>query len=174
VLFRSRAASAHVIAALIVGVLWLGAATMILHVRINFANFIAFPITFGIGVDYAVNIVSRYVQDKRRGILDAVRLTGSAVVLSSLTTIIGYSSLLLAENRALFLFGLVAVFGEIACLLTATTFMPAVLLLGEARRNRIESAGPGGGVSKQGEASTRVGSLGPVGGLRAETRGGPP
>jgi predicted RND superfamily exporter protein len=43
------------------------------------------------------------------------------------TTIIGYSSLLLAENRALFLFGVVAVLGEVACLSAALTVLPAVL-----------------------------------------------
>ena len=29
---------------------------MALDVKINFANFVAFPITFGIGVDYSVNL----------------------------------------------------------------------------------------------------------------------
>ena len=68
--------------------------TMLFGVRINFANFIAFPITFGIGVDYAVNIMSRYVQDGEEDPVAAVRSTGAAVALCSLTTIIGYSSLL--------------------------------------------------------------------------------
>ena len=35
------------------------ALAMALGIKINFANFIAFPITFGIGVDYAVNVMSR-------------------------------------------------------------------------------------------------------------------
>jgi predicted RND superfamily exporter protein len=51
------------------------------------------------------------------------------VSLCSLTTIIGYSSLLVAQNRALFLFGLVAVLGEIACLTTAVVTLPALLEL---------------------------------------------
>jgi hypothetical protein len=44
-----------------------------------------------------------------------------------MTTILGYSSLLLAKNRALFLFGLLAVLGEIACLTTAVVVLPAFL-----------------------------------------------
>ncbi|MGH7437494.1 MAG: hypothetical protein ACRENE_17595, partial [Polyangiaceae bacterium] len=56
-----------------------------------------------------------------------VRTTGGAVVLCSATTIIGYSSLLFAENRALFLFGLMAVLGEVACLTTAVVVLPAVV-----------------------------------------------
>ncbi|CAN5307345.1 hypothetical protein BH09MYX1_BH09MYX1_15150 [soil metagenome] len=125
-LFRFRRTTAYVLGSLLVGVLWLLAATMLLGVKINFANFIAFPITFGIGVDYSVNVVSRYVRE--RDILGAVRSTGAAVGLCSLTTILGYSSLLLAENRALYLFGLLAVLGEVACLTTAVVVLPAVLL----------------------------------------------
>jgi predicted RND superfamily exporter protein len=40
----------------------------------------------------------------------------------------------MAENRALFLFGLLAVMGEISCLTAGVTFMPAVLELVERRR----------------------------------------
>ena len=43
----------------------------------------------------------------------AVRGTGGAVGLCSFTTIIGYSSLLVAQNVGLFLFGVLAVLGEI-------------------------------------------------------------
>jgi predicted RND superfamily exporter protein len=137
---RWQAATLYVIASLAVGVLWLLAATMVLGVKINFANFIAFPITFGIGVDYAVNVVSRYVQDGQRDITRALRATGSAVALCSLTTIIGYSSLLVAANRALFLFGVVAVLGEIACLTTALTLLPAALIRIEQRRSMRPAA----------------------------------
>jgi hypothetical protein len=44
-----------------------------------------------------------------------------------MTTIIGYSSLLVAKNVGLFLFGLLAVLGEIACLVTAIVVLPSVL-----------------------------------------------
>ncbi len=126
---RANKASAYVIGSLVVGVLWMAAATMALGVRVNFANFIAFPITFGIGVDYAVNVMARYVQDGGGDVRGAIRSTGGAVALCSTTTIIGYSSLLLAKTRALFYFGLVAVMGELACITTAVIALPALLLL---------------------------------------------
>src|SRR6185437_15820866 len=112
-----------VIGSLMVGVLWLLAVTMKLGIKINFVNFIAFPITFGIGVDYAVNVMARYLGD------------GGAVGLCSLTTVIGYSSLLVAQNVGLFLFGLLAVFGEICCLTTAVVVLPAVLMLVRPRKS---------------------------------------
>jgi hypothetical protein len=138
-LFRFSRVTVAVVASLLVGVAWLAASAMVLGVRINFANFIAFPITFGIGVDYAVNVMSRYVQEGRRDIGAALRSIGSAVALCSLTTIIGYSSLLVAENRALFSFGVLAVLGEFACLLAALTLMPAVLSLLQKRDARTLS-----------------------------------
>jgi predicted RND superfamily exporter protein len=132
-MFRHQVTALYVIVSLTVGVLWLTAATMVFGVKINFANFIAFPITFGIGVDYAVNVMSRYVQDGKHDVGGTIRATGSAVALCSLATIIGYSSLLVAENRALFLFGVVAVMGELACLSAALTLLPAALIVAERR-----------------------------------------
>jgi hypothetical protein len=139
-LLRGRRATLLVTGSLVVGVLWLAGAMMALHVKINFANFIAYPITFGIGVDYAVNMVSRWEHDGGGSMLPVVRTTGGAVTLCSLTTIIGYSSLLLAQNRALFLFGLLAVLGEVACLSAAVVVLPAVV---EAWRRRTPA--PTGG-----------------------------
>jgi len=52
--------------------------------------------------------------------------TGSAVALCSLTTIIGYSSLLSASNPALRSFGMVADLGEACCLAAALTILPAI------------------------------------------------
>jgi predicted RND superfamily exporter protein len=140
-LFRRSIATPFVIGSLVVGVLWMLAATMALGVKINFINLIAFPITFGIGVDYAVNVMGRYLQDGRGDVTAAIKATGGAVGLCSATTIIGYSSLLVAQNRGLFLFGLVAVLGEITCLTTAVAMLPAALLVYQRLRTR-RSQGP--------------------------------
>src|SRR5205814_842442 len=51
-LARSRAGAALVLATLFAGVLWMLGAAAWVGVRTNFLNFIALPITFGIGVDY--------------------------------------------------------------------------------------------------------------------------
>jgi predicted RND superfamily exporter protein len=126
-LFRLRASTALVIGSLVAGILWMVGAMLGLRIKLNFSNFIAFPITFGIGVEYAVNVMNRHETDGQRDILDAVRTTGAAVALCSATTIIGYSSLLVASNQALFLFGLLAVLGEGTCLLAALVALPALV-----------------------------------------------
>ena len=133
-MFGRGLATPFVIGSLVIGVLWMLGATLGLHVKINFVNFIAFPITFGIGVDYAVNVMARYLRDGQRDVAVAVRETGAAVALCSMTTIIGYSSLLVAQNLGLFLFGLLAVLGEITCLTTAIIVLPAVLVRLTVRR----------------------------------------
>jgi len=76
----------------------------------------------------------RYRLDGGRDVVGAVRSTGGAVGLCSMTTIIGYSSLLLAQNQALFSFGIVAVMGEFTCLATAVIVLPALLLILDRRR----------------------------------------
>jgi len=138
-IFRFSRSTVLIIGSLLVGVLWLTALTLVLKVKVNFCNFIAFPITFGIGVDYSVNVMARYRQTGSRDVIDAIRSTGGAVAVCSLTTIIGYGSLLLAKNQALFLFGLVAVLGEITCLISAVVVLPAVLA---ARTRQTESPEP--------------------------------
>src|SRR5262249_39637787 len=94
----------------------------------NFFNFIALPITFGIGVDYAVNFIQRYDHDPRGGILGVLQNTGGAVILCSLTTTLGYLALLGSINQAIRGLGLLAVMGEVCCLLAAVLVLPAVLV----------------------------------------------
>jgi predicted RND superfamily exporter protein len=96
-------------------------------VRGNFLNFVVLPITFGIGVDYAVNIVQRQRQEPGASIVRLLRETGGAVALCSATTVIGYGSLLVADNQALAGFGLLAALGEVTCLLAALVVLPAWL-----------------------------------------------
>ena len=138
-----------VIASLLIGIVWMVGATFLFGIKVNYANFAAFPITFGIGVDYAVNIMARFRQERARRPRDAlpadpalivervVLSTGGAVALCSLTTVIGYSSLLLAKNHALFLFGAVAVIGEVSCLFAALLALPAALLVWRGFTRRL-------------------------------------
>jgi uncharacterized protein len=132
-LARSRAGAALVLATLIAGVLWMLGTAAWVGVRTNFLNFIALPITFGIGVDYGINIYLRYRLEGRGRVGRAVRATGGAVALCSLTTTIGYAALLVADNQALRSFGAMAILGEVACLSAAVVGMPAFLVWRERR-----------------------------------------
>ncbi len=117
--------AALVLAVLAAGVVWMLGTAAWLGVRTNFLNFIALPITFGIGVDYGINIYLRARGE--RDLVQVLRTTGGAVALCSLTTIIGYAALLVADNQALGSFGAMAILGEIACLAAALVGLPALL-----------------------------------------------
>ncbi|MFL5813751.1 MAG: efflux RND transporter permease subunit, partial [Bdellovibrionia bacterium] len=147
ILFRQPAAVGFTLFSLALGVAWLMGILFGFDFKINFLNFIALPITFGIGVDYGVNIVQRYRTEGRGRILQAIHGTGGAVALASLTTIIGYGSLLLAGNQAFFSFGRIAILGEITTLAAALVSLPAFLYLRDQRRFKLVQlqGRPGGG-----------------------------
>jgi predicted RND superfamily exporter protein len=111
----------------------MGVSFHFLGLKINFLNFIAVPITFGIGVDYAINIVNRWRLDGAGSVIHTVRETGGAVVLCSLTTTLGYLALLKSINAAVRSFGLAAVIGEVTCILAALVVLPAVLIMIDRR-----------------------------------------
>jgi predicted RND superfamily exporter protein len=131
--FRRGKQSLSVLGALAVGLTGVGAYMYFAHIKINFLNFAALPITFGIGVDYAVNLMQRYHADGSRKIVSALETTGGAVVLCSLTTTLGYLALVRSHNQAIGSLGRLAVMGEISCLLAAVLVLPAGWYLIEQR-----------------------------------------
>ena len=110
-------------------VLVMVAVMSIFGIKINFFNFIALPLTFGVGVDYAINIAMRFHEKQRSRTYDILRHTGGAVALCASTTIIGYSVLTKSTNQAIAQFGVMAVIGEIACIFSAMLLVPAVIIL---------------------------------------------
>ncbi len=132
-----------ILGSLWLGVLWMGGVMAFFGWKINFLNFITLPITFGIGVDYAVNILGRIHEDKEgnadRSILSVVGNTGGAVLLCSSTTIIGYSSLLISGSQAFTSFGRLAVLGELTCITAAIIALPAFWLLFQKLTRRAQT-----------------------------------
>ncbi len=110
------------------------AAMALFDIRINFFNFIALPLTIGIGVDYSINIAMRFNEERRARTVDILRHTGGAVVLCSLTTTIGYLVLMRSANQAVAQFGFVCVLGEIVSIFAAMLIVPAVILVSNRRR----------------------------------------
>ena len=122
---RSRR-SVAVLAATGAGSLAMIAVCALAGLKINFLDFVALPITLGLGIDYAINIADRAATGDP---LAALRSTGSSVVVCSLTTVIGYGSLLVSDNLAIRGFGLASLIGELTCLLAALVIVPAIIAL---------------------------------------------
>ncbi|WP_438027505.1 efflux RND transporter permease subunit [Sorangium sp. So ce233] len=115
-----------VLSSLVLGVLGTAVAMAMLDVKINFLNFIALPITFGIGCEYPFNVFDR-ARLLGGDVSLALKRSAGPVALCSYTTVLGYGSLVFADNQALNSFGWVAVSGEIACVASALLFLPALL-----------------------------------------------
>jgi predicted RND superfamily exporter protein len=110
------------------GVTGMLTAAWAMGIKVNFLDFVALPITVGIGVDYGVNMVARATQ--WRGASPgrhALVTTGPVVILCSYTTAVGYASLLFSQNRGIKSFGLSAMIGELTCISAAMLLAPALL-----------------------------------------------
>ncbi|MGC4115647.1 MAG: MMPL family transporter [Myxococcales bacterium] len=122
--FRRGGATLRVLFTMLAGLLWMVGLLAAAKVKLNFLNFIALPLTFGIGVDYAVNMTQR---DLELGdSIEVLKKTGGAVILCSLTTWLGYLALVGSINFGVRSMGTSAVLGEITCLFSAILGLPAV------------------------------------------------
>jgi hypothetical protein len=91
----------------------------------------AFPVLIGIGIDYAIQIHSRFDEETRRSpIPDAVRTTitkaGPSILYAMLSTSMGFLALLISPLPMIRSFGLVCVIGVICCYLVALIAVPAI------------------------------------------------
>ncbi len=81
----------------------------------------------GIGIDYGVHFMHRYRIEGKGQIHSVVSSTGKAIMLTSLTTMAGFGSLLIAKYRGLGSLGLLLVLGVGACFITTILILPALL-----------------------------------------------
>jgi uncharacterized protein len=102
------------------------AIVLALGIKINLLNFAALPITIGVGADYVVNLLGA-MSSLRVDARGACARMGGAILLCSLTTAIGYLSLVLAKSGALRSFGWAAVVGEVVASLVVLLVLPVVL-----------------------------------------------
>jgi predicted RND superfamily exporter protein len=113
--------------ALMMGVMWL------LGEKLNYINLIAFPLIIGIGVDDGVHFFHRFIQEGKGGLRRAVTSVGRAMLMTSLTTMIGFGSLMLYLMRGMASLGFVLFVGVGTCLLVTFTLLPALAMLFEDR-----------------------------------------
>ncbi|MBQ72004.1 MAG: RND transporter, partial [Planctomycetaceae bacterium] len=109
---------------LTVGLVWTIGVTSAIGVHLNVANFFAIPILIGIGIDSSIHMLHR-ADECGRGPLD-FRGTRGAVVLTALTTGIGFGSLVFARHRGLESLGMVMAIGSACCLLSTVILLPSL------------------------------------------------
>lgn len=123
-----------------IGSLWLGGIMGFLNIPINPANIMTLPLVIGIGVTNGIHILNRFAEELTPSIL--TRSTGKAVLVSGLTTIAGFGSLILGKHQGIKSLGLVMSIGLAACMIAGLTIVPAILNLILRRRNAVETKRP--------------------------------
>ncbi len=127
---RSWLATVLTLLPLVVGMAWMVGIMALVGLQFNPANILALPLMVGIGVAYGIYVVQRYREDGEATFYG--KSTGRAVMLSALTAVIAFGSLLIGAHRGIRSLGLVLGIGVVACLLASLVLLPALLEL--ARR----------------------------------------
>jgi predicted RND superfamily exporter protein len=120
---------------LAMGVVWMMGFMRLFGMSFNFANLVAVPLIIGVGIDNGVHIIHRVRLEGVDGMTVVLRHTARAILIASLTTMIGFGSLALASHRGMASLGTVLLLGVGSCLLTSIIVLPNLLVaLGLTRR----------------------------------------
>jgi hopanoid biosynthesis associated RND transporter like protein HpnN len=110
-----------------VGFLWMTGFMGLFNIPFNPANIMTLPLVVGIGVTNGIHILNRFAEELRPSIL--ATSTGKAVMVSGLTTIAGFGSLIAAKHQGIESLGYVMATGTATCMIVGLTFLPALLNL---------------------------------------------
>jgi len=127
VVFKSALNALLCLVPLACAILWLLLGMGLTGVPFNLANFFAIPILIGIGIDGSVHMLHRYLSNK--DIVLTLQRTGIPVMLTYLTTMLGFGSLMTAHHRGLASLGQLMAMGSLTCMLSTLVVMPAILYL---------------------------------------------
>jgi len=125
--FRSLFSVLLALVPVAIGSLWLGGLMGWLNIPFNPANIMTLPLVIGIGVTNGIHILNRFAEEQTPSIL--ARSTGKAVLVSGLTSMAGFGSLILAQHRGIHSLGCVMTVGLATCMVAGLTFLPALLNL---------------------------------------------
>lgn len=112
---------------LAIGLVMLFGLMLLLDFKFNFYNLVVLPAILGIGCDNGIHIAARYREEGRQSLRTVLRSTGQHISIGSLTTMMGFGGLLFTTHPGLRSLGEMAVLGIGMALITALTFMPALL-----------------------------------------------
>jgi len=152
------------------GMLQLFGVLGVLGISLNPANMIVLPLILGIGIDDGVHVVHDF--RCQQGPYRMSPSTACAVLITSLTTMVGFGSLMIADHRGLQSLGRVLTIGVSCCLFSSLVILPALMnLLRRGSRDPVEPVvgtsattpaphfhhrAPGGRLSQTPERSPRV------------------
>jgi len=110
-----------------VAALWMLPCMALLDIQLNIANLVVIPLFMGMSIDNGIHLVDRALEPPRTAVQQATQSTGRAVVLATLTTVIGFGSLMVARHAGIFSFGLLCALSVSCDLLAVFTVLPLFL-----------------------------------------------
>lgn len=110
-----------------IGFTWMLGCMGATAIPFNPANIMTLPLVVGIGVTNAIHILGKFHEDGEVSLFSGS--AGKAVLVSGLTTIAGFGSLIMAEHRGISSLGSMMSLGTLACMLVALIAVPALLAL---------------------------------------------
>ena len=151
--FRAVRPTLLALVPLAVGSCWTLGFMGLFQVPFNVANLIVLPLIMAPAVESGIMIVyrQREERDRRQRPLPLPQSTGRAVVFSTLSTIIGFGSLMISQHRGIFSIGLLLTLGVASVLLASLTTLPSLLSI-------LSSTG-----RKTADRPSEIGELSPVG-----------
>jgi uncharacterized protein len=122
---------------LALGLLWTMGLMYVFDLKFNLGNVFGLPLILGAAAEYGLNIVMRYIEGREHGGPLVARSTIMGVLVSGLTTIVGFGSLMLAHHRGIHGLGLLLTLGTAASLIAALIVLPVLLRLGQHARTPV-------------------------------------
>ncbi len=118
---------------LFTGLVLTGALMSVFGVKLNFINIVMLPSIVGIMIDHCIYL-SHHILDYSKGAsLKSLQETGSAIILSALTSLAGYASLNIAHHQGIRSIATVVELGIITCTICALFMLPALFELRKSR-----------------------------------------
>ena len=125
--FRRPVLVAFALLPLALAALWTLLGMRIFNIAFNPANLVIIPLLVGIGVDNGIHVVRHFIGGDSPDAEVAGSSTGRAIALSTVTTMAGFGSLMVARHRGVHSIGVLLTVAMGSCLLAAIVVLPSIL-----------------------------------------------
>jgi len=125
---------------LLTGLVFTGAIMAFFQVKLNFINIVMLPSIIGIMIGSCVYLSHHILDCSMGATVKSVQETGSAIILSALTSLAGYASLNMANHAGVNSIATIVEIGIVTCTICALFMLPALfeLNLGKASKTKFK------------------------------------
>ena len=126
--FRSFTASFAALLPMFLGLAMMFGLLGWLDIPLNPANMIVLPLVIGISIDYGIHLIHDF-RNRLTQEYTVSSSTATSILITSLTSSVGFGSMMIASHQGLQSLGRVLVIGMTCCLITSVIILPAILSL---------------------------------------------